>query len=279
VREVPLASLLDAYDGFLVDAYGVLVTAAAALPGARALVDEVRARDKGLVVVTNDASRTPARCAARYRELGLPIEAEQVVSSGALVVDVLAERSVDGLVLVLGPDDARQMVEAGGYALTDARAAEGSGALAAVVVADEAFVPFIDTVNATITALVRAIDRGARPVLLLPNPDVLYPRGGGALGFTAGGVAALLEHGLRARFGPDAPRFEVLGKPEPRIFATAARRLGAARPLMIGDQLDTDVVGARRAGLDVLLVGTGVGRARPDAPADHQPTYVLPSLA
>jgi ribonucleotide monophosphatase NagD (HAD superfamily) len=101
----------------------------------------------------------------------------------------------------------------------------------------------------------------------LPSPRGPLP-GNGSL------VAA-----LRTALGrePDL----VVGKPEPELFAIAARRVGATRPLVVGDRLDTDIEGAVRAGMESLLVLTGVSTAADllAAPPELRPTYVAPDLA
>jgi glycerol-1-phosphatase len=73
----------------------------------------------------------------------------------------------------------------------------------------------------------------------------------------------------------------VVGKPEPGLFQAAAAQAGAHRPLVVGDRLDTDIAGARRAGLDSLLVLTGVSTSADlaVAPAAMQPTYVADDLS
>jgi hypothetical protein len=73
----------------------------------------------------------------------------------------------------------------------------------------------------------------------------------------------------------------VAGKPERPLLDETVRRVGGRRPLMVGDRLDTDIEGARRAGIDSLLVLTGV-TGLPDlvtAPPELRPTYVAPDLA
>jgi glycerol 3-phosphatase-2 len=73
----------------------------------------------------------------------------------------------------------------------------------------------------------------------------------------------------------------VVGKPEPGLFVAAANRAGARRPLVVGDRLDTDIEGAVRAGMDSLLVLTGVSDAAEllSAPVTRRPTYVSADLA
>src|SRR5699024_6773755 len=73
----------------------------------------------------------------------------------------------------------------------------------------------------------------------------------------------------------------VAGKPEPGMFEVAAREHGSRRPLIIGDRLDTDIEGAVRAGMDSLLVLTGVDGIEDALRAEpvRRPTYILPDLA
>ena len=96
-----------------------------------------------------------------------------------------------------------------------------------------------------------AVRAGARWVAT--NTDRTLPSGRGPLPGNGSLVAV-----LRTALGRDPD--VVVGKPEPALFATAARRAGAGRTLVVGDRLDTDIEGARRAGLDSLLVLTGVER-------------------
>ena len=100
----------------------------------------------------------------------------------------------------------------------------------------------------------------------LPSPKGPLP-GNGAL------VAA-----LATALGRDPDL--VVGKPAPTLLAEAARRHGARRPLMVGDRLDTDIEGAHRAGMDSLLVLTGVSRRDEvdTAPPEQKPTYVAEDL-
>jgi hypothetical protein len=69
---------------------------------------------------------------------------------------------------------------------------------------------------------------------------------------------------------------QVAGKPEPALHAESVARVGAARPLVVGDRLDTDVLGAVRGGADSLLVLTGVADIDEllGAPLGSRPTYV-----
>lgn len=271
------AELVEQYDGFLFDAYGVLVDSGGVLAGAVEALALVRAAGKPLQVVTNDASRLPATAAARFVGVGLAIDAAEVVSSGQLLPAYVEERGLAGATaMVLGNDDARAYVTLAGLSVLepgDHRAAD------VLVVSDDAGFELLDGINAALTACVRALDEGRAVAMVCPNPDLIYPRGGGALGFTAGALALMLEAGIRRRH-PEAEGFTRLGKPHPALFGLARARMPhGARLLMIGDQLETDIAGARELGIDAALV-TGVSRWRDGAVSpEAAPHWLLESLA
>jgi ribonucleotide monophosphatase NagD (HAD superfamily) len=129
--------------------------------------------------------------------------------------------------------------------------------------------------------LLRRSSRGETTRLLLPNPDLLFPRGVDAFGVTAGAIAEMIEAVLRQRDPRRTHRFDRLGKPNPLLFESALARfpgIDRRKVVMIGDQLETDIAGADRAGLDSVFVSTGVGRASDLAVSDVQPTYLLEAL-
>ena len=87
---------------------------------------------------------------------------------------------------------------------------------------------FLPGIELALSAVVRARRGRPRAGAVLPNPDLVYPKGGGELGFTAGAIALLIEAALARRFPAHAPaRSTHLGKPEPHLFA-AGRRAGSA---------------------------------------------------
>ena len=272
-----LIDLLDRYDGVLLDAFGVLNDGRGALPGARELIAQLRASRTPFAVVTNDASRLPATCEARFAAMGLAIPADRVVTSGSLLAPWLRARGLAAArVMVLGTDDARAYVAASGATLAPVA---DDAELDVLAVCDDAGYDFLTGVEAALTAASRALDAGRAPALVLPNPALVYPRAGGALGFTAGAVAMLIETAL-ARRHADAPRFAHLGKPERHLFDAAAALFPSRKLLMVGDQLETDVAGALAAGLDAaLLTGhASVSRGTRASPASVTPTFVIDAL-
>lgn len=256
-----MTTLLDIagdYDAILLDAYGVLVDGRGPLPGAADAVRALREHGIDCYVVTNDASRTPERIADRLRGFGIDIDGDHVVSAGALLTPYFAETGLGGArCLVLGPEGSRECVERAGGEVVPLTA---DAVFDAVVVGDEAGYHFLPAVEDVYSALCRRLDAGHTPALVQPNPDLVYPRGGGDYGFTSGAASLLLEAGLDRRYPERALRFVRLGKPGPMMFDEAARRAGSRKLLMVGDQLETDIAGACAAGIDAALVPTGVTR-------------------
>jgi HAD superfamily hydrolase (TIGR01459 family) len=276
MQRTDLAGLIARYDVFWLDVYGVLVNTQGALPGAQRFLRRLRDAGKSFLLVSNDASRSPQTSLARYGGFGLDITLDQILTSGMLLAEHYAAAGLVGArTIVLGTDDsARYVTEAGGEVVApDDERAE------VVVAADDDGYPFLETMNDVITVLFRRLDAGLRTHLVLPNPDMLFPRGDRAYGFTSGAVAAMLEAIVRLR--DPSLRFVGLGKPHAPIFAAALRRSAIAdkqRIVMVGDQIVTDVAGARAFGVDAAFVESGIGRLRDVELHGVRPTWVLGGL-
>jgi HAD superfamily hydrolase (TIGR01450 family) len=276
IAPVTIDRLLAEYDGVLFDAYGVLVHAAGPLPGAAELLARLNADGRPYFVVTNDASKLPETAAARYRGFGLPLAPERILSSGLLLAPYFAAEGLVGRrCVVLGPRDTERYVASAGGRLVPFHEP-----FDILVVGDESGFPFLEAADAVLSTLLRTIDDGGDVRLILPNPDLIYPGPGGGFGFAAGSVAAMFEGALALRYPQRADlRFVGLGKPHRPIFDEAIRRAGTPRLVMVGDQLQTDIVGARGAGLDAVWMGTGVTTHIPESlPVELRPTYFLASL-
>lgn len=267
------SSLIERYDAFLLDAYGVLVDGTGPLPHAAEFVRTLAERSKRRLLLSNDASRTPGQVITRLRGFDILLEDDEVLTSGMMLQPWVAQHGLEGApAVVLGPEGSRRLATEASLRCVppDDRSAR------VVVVCDEAGYDFLPTLEALLTTLIARQGAGEPTALVLPNPDVLYPKLAGAVGLTAGAAACVIERALLARFPDAAPRFDRLGKPHAPIFEAALARV-PGRVLMIGDQLETDVAGARAAGIDVALAETGVGR-RPPPQATLQPTWILESL-
>jgi HAD superfamily hydrolase (TIGR01450 family) len=275
IPSTTIEALIARYDVLLFDAYGVLVHAAGAMRGAPALIRRLNDMGKAYCVVTNDASKLPSTAAARYARFGLAVPADRIVTSGELLQGYFAEHRLTGAACaVLGTRDSVRYVE-----LAGGRLVAPDADFDVLVIGDETGYPFLEAVDQALTALFHRLDAG-RPVhLLLPNPDLIYPRGARSFGITAGSIALMLEAALQRRFGAQAPRFVRLGKPAAHLYEAAIARSAGGRAVMIGDQLETDIAGAVAAGIDSALVTTGVSAAPDDLPSELRPTWQLASVA
>ncbi len=271
---ISMSEILDRYEAIFFDAYGVLVHDDGPIPGADALIEHLESYDRPYYILTNDASRSPQECSERYAGYGIPIPVERVISSGSLIGEHFSDHGLTNpRALVLGGPSAVSFVESLGATIV---APSPQAEFDVVIPCGAKGYSFIDSLDDTLSALYRRLDRGDTVHLLLPNPDVIYPRAEGSFGFTAGGIALLLEAALETRYPKAEWRFTHLGKPGAPIFESALSRVGTRNVIMIGDQLGTDIAGANAAGIDSALVSTGVAGVTHH---EHSPTWMLPSLS
>lgn len=270
--------LIDQYDAFLLDAYGVLMQSSGLLPGAADFVSELRKRGKKIRIVTNDASKTPETWVESYHAKGLTIEMSELMSAGVTIAPAFARRGLkDPVCAVLGTADTLALVmRAGGKP----QIISANAKFDAVVIGDDSGFDFLPTMNALLSSLHRSIAAGQVPALFLANSDILYPVADGSFGFTSGSLARLLEMGLEKLHPKVSPRFETLGKPATLIYEMALKSAGvdASRAVMFGDQLHTDIAGARAAGVASALVTTGITQWPVPADVEPRPDYVIRNL-
>ncbi|MBF0744142.1 HAD-IIA family hydrolase [Micrococcus yunnanensis] len=259
-------TFFDGHDGLLCDLDGVVYAGGGAIAGAVETLSTLQERGVPVGFVTNNASRAPESVAEHLRTLGVPAQAGQVFGSAPAGVDLLEETlgRRTGRVLVVGSAYLRAVVEERGYEVV-ASAAQRPDAVI------QGFDPGLGWADLAEAAY--AVRAGATWVAT--NLDTSIPRAEGI----APGNGALVEAVGRAT--GTAP--VAAGKPEPRLFRTAAEALGLARPLVVGDRLDTDIRGGNAAGFDTVLVLTGIDTSETAAaaPGPDRPTWVrahLPAL-
>ena len=274
--EITVEELIASYPVLLLDAYGVLVNSSGALPGAAGLIDELNQIRKPYYLLTNDASKLPQTAASRFQNYGLAINPDRIITSGRLLKNYFYKHGLQDLrCAVLGTPDSQQYVaDAGGKVV-----APESG-FDAVVIGDEEGYPFVETMDTVITELFHKVERREVFHLVLPNPDLIYPKVNQGVGMTCGSIALIIEAALQLRYPGRADLcFDRLGKPHAEIFQEALRLSGTANMVMIGDQLETDIRGANAFGLDSVLVGTGIADPKSAVfPEGLRPTYIMHSI-
>ncbi|GAB4427859.1 MAG: HAD-IIA family hydrolase [Chloroflexi bacterium OHK40] len=239
----------------LFDMDGVLYRGQQVLDGVRELLAFLDERGHRYACITNNASMTPEQYEARLAAMGIAMPAARVVTSAIATGRALRASYPRGTrVYIVGMRGLREALLADGHFVEDAEAPE-------LVVQGADF----ELTYATLRQATLLIRRGARYVAT--NPDRTFPSEDGLIPGAGAIMAALVA-------ATDVEPL-VIGKPAPTMFHVAAELLGAApaRTLVIGDRLDTDIAGARAAGMPSALVLTGVstraeaeaGPVRPDA--------------
>lgn len=268
-------ALVERYDALFFDAYGVLLHRDGPLPGACQLLERLHQLGKPYFVVTNSAARLPEHAATRYQSFGFPLEAEQIITAGSLIAPHFKRHGLEGKrCAVLGPEDSHIFV-----AQAQGVVVPATEAFDVLVIGDQVGFPFLEHMDAALTHLIQRFDQNLPVSLVLPNPDLIYPKPCG-FGLTCGAMATLIEAVLKQRY-PEREdiHFTVLGKPMPALFEEAARRAGTRNAVMIGDQIGTDIRGAHAFGIDSALVTGGVAELAflaEDIP--YPPTYQLQNL-
>ncbi|WP_436528099.1 HAD-IIA family hydrolase [Actinoplanes sp. HUAS TT8] len=256
--------LAGEYDLAIFDLDGVVFLIDEPIPGAAEAVERLRADGTSIAYATNNASRRAADVAALLTGMGVSAEpAEVLTSAGAAAARIAEHVEAGSPVLVVGAEALRAEVRDAGLTPVDSAddapvaVVQGYGPEVGWKILSEAAI----AVRAGATWYATNTDR------TLPSPRGPLP-GNGSL-------VAVLRTALDRE--PDV----IVGKPQPALFTTAASRAGAERPLAIGDRLDTDIQGAVGAGMDSLLVLTGVSSPKDllEAPAERRPKFVAADLS
>jgi glycerol-1-phosphatase len=255
--------LMTAYDTAMLDLDGVVYVGGDAVEGAAEHLDRARRAGMQLAFVTNNASRTPDQVAERLRALKVPAKPADVVTSAQAAARMMARLVPPGAnVLVVG----------------------GEGLVTALTEYDLLPVSSADDDPAGVMSGFhpelgwRILAEGAVAVgrglpWVASNTDLTLPTARGPVPGNGTLVAAITT--ATGRYP------NVAGKPQTPLFDETVRRVGAARPLVVGDRLDTDIEGANNSGAHSLLVMTGVTDLRgvAGAPTCQRPTYVSLDLA
>lgn len=247
-----LSAIADRYDGFIVDLWGTVHNGYQPLLGALDCLTALKAADKRILILSN-APRRIGPVVDRMRKVGIPDDAyDAVFSSGEAAHLALRDRddafhgALERACYMLGPPDDASVIEGLPYELVESvRAAHFILAIGKFHLGEQ--------VRDYEPLLVAAAER--RLPMVCANPDLEVLRGD--------------EREICA--GALAKRYEAIGgivhyhgKPHAPIYAASLQRLGIAdraRVLAIGDSLGTDVAGAAAAGIDSVLITSGIHEA------------------
>ncbi|GAC70631.1 HAD-IIA family hydrolase [Gordonia soli] len=244
---------------YLMDMDGVLVSEEHLIPGADAFLAELREREVPFTVLTNNSIRTPRDLRARLLGIGLDIPEESIWTSALATARFLETQRPGGTAYVVGESGLTTALHEIGYVITDVEPDY-------VVLGETRTYSF-----EAITTAIRLVERGAR--FIATNPDATGPSSSGSLPAT-GAVAALITRAT----GRD-PYY--VGKPNPLMMRSALRQMGAhsENTLMIGDRMDTDIIAGLEAGMQTILVLSGISTPQSVELYPYRPTRVISSVA
>jgi HAD superfamily hydrolase (TIGR01450 family) len=273
MKEITASELIDKYDNFLLDAFGVIVNADGAIDHAKDFIKELEKKGKTYFILSNGSKYLASKSAVSYQSRGIPIPEDNVITSGSLLKDWFENNPNHRSAKVLGPESSTELVKwAGGKPITTEE-------YSTLVICNQDGFRFPEDVDAAISYIAKKA-RTSKPVkLVLPNPDLIYPSASG-YGITSGAIAKIIESSLGIILGKDAPTFEMLGKPHKPIFDKVLSKL-SGKTCMIGDQYETDILGANHAGISSVLVETGICKKLPERELaeGRVPKYILKNLS
>jgi 4-nitrophenyl phosphatase len=249
----------------LIDLDGVVYTGREPIPGAAGFLADARRRGLKFLLVTNNSTTSPELVAERLKGMQIEVAPDEILTSAQAAVGYVKQHAQPGAtVRIVGEAGLRQAAEDEGFRVVDDGEAASEWVIAGL---DRAFT-YEKLAGAT-----RAILDGAH--FVATNADALLPVEGGQVVPGAGTMIAAIQTAT-------AVQPVIVGKPEPGLFEHGLRRLGNLQPhevAMIGDRLDTDVVGGRRAGLRTILVLTGVTTQAEAEAATPPPDATVSNLA
>ncbi|MCW1835359.1 MULTISPECIES: TIGR01457 family HAD-type hydrolase [Bacillus] len=247
------------YKGYLIDLDGTMYKGTEKIEEAGQFVHKLNELNIPYLFVTNNSSRTPKQVAEKLVSFDIPATEEQVFTTSMATANYIAEQKKDASVYVIGEEGIKQAIEEKGLSFAQEDADF-------VVVGIDRGITYEKLAVGAI-----AIRQGAQ--FVSTNGDIAIPTERGLLPGN-GSLTSVLTVTTTVQ-----PTF--IGKPESIIMEQAMRVLGTdvSETLMVGDNYDTDIMAGMNAGMDTLLVHTGVTTKELLQQVERQPTYVIDSLS
>jgi NagD protein len=245
--------------GFLIDMDGVIYRGNQLVPGAEAFISELKANQVPFLFLTNNSQRTRRDVAVKLQRMGIDADEEHVFTCAMATARFLAQQKPRGTAFVIGEGGLLQALHHNGYSVVDHDPDY-------VVVGEGRMMTF-----EVMEAAVRMIESGAK--LIATNLDPNCPTAHG-LRPGCGAIVAMLETATGRR------AFSV-GKPSPVMMHMASAQLGLspAGTTIIGDTMETDILGGVQMGYRSILVLSGGTRREDLARIAYRPDLIVESVA
>lgn len=244
---------------WLTDMDGVLMHEGIPVPGAPEFIGKLRASGKPFLVLTNNSIYTARDLRARLVRIGIDVPEPAIYTSALATAQFLDSQRPNGTAFVIGEAGLTTALHEIGYVMTDHEPDY-------VVLGETRTYSF-----EAITMAIRLIVNGAR--FICTNPDPTGPSNAGVLP-AVGSVAALMSRATGIE-----PYF--IGKPNPMMMRSALNTIEAhsETTAMIGDRMDTDILCGLEAGLQTVLVLTGISSRADIERFPYRPSMVVESVA
>jgi 4-nitrophenyl phosphatase len=246
------------YRGFLIDLDGTVYRGTEKIEEAVTFVKELERRNLPYLFVTNNSTKPSAQVAETLVNMGVPATADHVFTTSMATANFIHEEQAGAKVYVIGEEGLRSALTEKGFEIVEKDADY-------VVIGLDRGITYEKLVGATLN-----VRNGAR--FIATNGDVALVTERGFLPGNGSLVSVVsVSTGVQPIF---------IGKPEPIIVEQALEVLGTSKEetLMVGDNYHTDILAGVRAGIDSLLVHTGVTMKEQLKDVEQQPTFSLNSL-
>lgn len=250
------ATILPDLRALIIDMDGVLWRGDTALPGFNLFFDALRCQQISFTLATNNSTKTQAQYAQKCAKFGVKVAPEEILTSAVAATVYLQNYYPPGTrVYVIGKRGIREAVAKAGFVIVEREAQ-------VVVVGLDVDLTYAQLKQATLLINDGADFIGANPDLTLPTEEGLTP-GNGVI--------------LAAITAATGKKPTIIGKPERFMFELALKRLAAnpAQTAIIGDRLDTDILGGQWAGLKTILVLSGATKLQDLSNSQVKPDWIF----
>jgi len=251
----PFLPLAEKFRAVFLDSYGVLKNYKGLIAGVQDTIARLREKGVAIRILTNDASRSQEQQVESFSRLGLPgFETHEVITSGMMAKHFLQHKITEGKIAYLGTENSAHYILQSGLEHISVRDIEMDNItdISAFVFLDDEGFDWNTDINKTINLL-----RRKNIPVIVANSDKLYPVSKNDVAVAAGGIARLVESMMNRKFIH-------FGKPDTQMFTYAYNRLKQRvglftkkEILMVGDNLNTDILGGNKFGIKTTLVLSG----------------------
>ena len=246
--------------GFLIDMDGVIYNGSEVIDGAQQFVRMLHREKIPFMFVTNNSQRTPLDIATKLQRLDFDVEEKQIYTSALATASYLSQQTPGGTAFVVGEGGLLAALHDHGYAIVDSKPD--------YVVIGEGRTMTLENMEKA----VQFVSNGAK--LIATNMDPSCPTQNGGVRPGCGAFVKLIEVATgKCCFS--------LGKPSPIIFRGARKKMGlrTEEVVMVGDTMETDILGGVQLGYTTVLVLSGGTKPNDLANFSFRPDIIVSSIA